>query len=74
MLTAKIQVLSTSYREYDQTCLVSFGPDYADGRNKEWATATPHLSLNMTVQAEIAKQLKVGKCYTLQFIDESEQA
>lgn len=35
---------------------VYFGPDYADGRNKEWAVATPALSLTMTVKDEIAER------------------
>lgn len=47
--------------------LLSFNPDYADGRNKEWAEATPHLSLQMTVKGSVADQFEVGKPYTLTF-------
>jgi hypothetical protein len=49
---------------------LGFMPDYAAGRNAEWAHSTPHLDLRMTVKAEVAPQFEVGKSYTLQFIDE----
>jgi hypothetical protein len=44
-----------------------FYADYAEGRNKEWAAATPTLSLNMTVKPEVAELFEVGKPYTLTF-------
>ena len=50
--------------------LLSFGPDYADDRNKAWAEATPHLALNMTVTAEVAAHFETGKRYTLQFVED----
>ena len=47
--------------------LVSFLPDYADGRNKEWSLATPHLQLNMTVNGPAADLFKHLQAYTLTF-------
>jgi hypothetical protein len=49
--------------------LLSFQPDYADDRNKEWAKYTPHLQLNMTVIGDVADQFVAGKHYTLQFVE-----
>jgi hypothetical protein len=47
---------------------VTFGPDYADGRNAEWAVATPALSLTMTVQDKVAeKHFAQGTRMTLTF-------
>lgn len=46
---------------------VTFQPDYADGRNKEWAAATPALLLQMTVKGAVADQFEPGRKYTLTF-------
>lgn len=46
---------------------LSFVPDYADGRNREWARATPSLSLAMTVKNDVADRFEVGAGYTLTF-------
>ena len=47
--------------------LVSFLPDYADGRNKEWSLATPHLSLSMTLNGAAADLFEPQQAYTLTF-------
>lgn len=44
-----------------------FSPDYLDGRNAEWAAATPALSLQMTVKPEVADLFEGGGKYTLTF-------
>lgn len=44
-----------------------FYADYADGKNKEWATSTPTLNLVMRVKKEIADTLEAGKSYDLVF-------
>jgi hypothetical protein len=49
---------------------VSFGADYADGRNKEWALYTPGLSLMMGLRGPVADRFEVGKSYELRFIEE----
>ncbi|GAA0528901.1 hypothetical protein GCM10010172_06900 [Paractinoplanes ferrugineus] len=47
--------------------IVTFVPDYADGRNKEWSLYTPSLSLSMTLKGAVADQFEAGKAYTLTF-------
>lgn len=51
---------------------VYFAPDYADGRNAEWASATPSLSLQMTVKPEVGDLFTTGGKYTLTFTPEGE--
>lgn len=46
-----------------------FSPDYAEGRNAEWALATPSLSLTMTVNGDAAQHFAAGTAYTLQFVE-----
>lgn len=49
---------------------VTFGADYADGRNKEWSLYTPALSLSLTLKGAVADRFEVGKAFTLQFVPE----
>lgn len=43
-------------------------PDYAQGRNKEWAEATPSGSISLHIQkAEAFKQFEQGKAFTVTF-------
>lgn len=69
-VTAKVVVTSKQIAgegtQYEQVSL-GFMPDYADGRNKAWAVATPSLSLNMTVKPEVAEHFRQGDTYTLTF-------
>lgn len=70
MVTAKIKCTSKgseSGEGEDRTVLVSFGPDYADGANAEWARWTPGLSLSMGLRGAVADRFEVGKAYTLTF-------
>ncbi len=46
---------------------LSFSPDYEDGRNAEWAAATPTLSLSMNLRGDVADRFESGKRYTLTF-------
>jgi hypothetical protein len=47
---------------------LGFMVDYADGRNTEWAAATPSLSVQMTVKREIADEhFPLGRAVTLTF-------
>ena len=52
--------------------VVHFSPDYGDGRNQEWAQATPSLSLTMTLNGAAADLFEQSKPYTLQFVEEAE--
>ncbi len=72
MVTAKIQCSGkTASGEGDgRQVVVTFVPDYADGRNKEWSLYTPALSLSMTLKGAVADRFEQGKAYTLQFVEE----
>jgi hypothetical protein len=71
MVTAKVKCTSKaeSGEGDSRQAVVGFQPDYADGRNKEWAMATPHLSLSMTLNGQAADLFEQGKAYTLQFVE-----
>lgn len=74
MITAKVKLTKkTSHDDSNKgaAVLLSFDPDYQDGRNKAWAEATPHLSLTMTVQGAVAARFTEGAAYTLQFVEEA---
>jgi hypothetical protein len=51
---------------------LNFNADYADGRNKKWASATPVLSLGMTVKGSVSDSFEVGNKYTLTFVREED--
>ncbi len=72
IITAKIICASKleSGSGDDRTVNVTFQPDYADERNKEWARWTPGLSLTMGLRGSVADQFEVNKPYTLQFVEE----
>lgn len=73
-VTAKVQVNTKSvYGEGDgQQSSLSIGPDYTDGRNAEWAAATPALSLSMTVNGDVGDFFEQGAKYTLTFTRDDE--
>jgi len=50
-----------------ESVMLTFFPDYADGRNKAWSVATPALSLSMTVKPDVARHFQQGRAYTLTF-------
>lgn len=72
MVTAKItcQSKSETGEGEQRQVVVTFAPDYADGRNKEWSLYTPALSLTMTLRGEVADRFEPGQAYTLQFVQE----
>lgn len=65
-VTAKVECTSRSVG-YNDSVSLSFSPDYHDGRNKEWAEATPSLSFQMTVKASVAEHFQQGGKYTVTF-------
>lgn len=68
MVTAKVVLSSKSKTGADgDQVYMSFTPDYQDGRNAEWAVATPSLALSMTVKAEVGARFEQGQSYTLTF-------
>lgn len=66
-VTAKVRLVSKSANAYGDGASLSFQPDYQDGRNKEWAEATPALGLSMTVKGSVADLFTQGQAYTLTF-------
>lgn len=46
---------------------VSFSPDYGEGRNAEWAAASPSLQLNMVLAPDKGDLFEQGQAYTLTF-------
>ncbi len=79
LVTAKAKIDATSVQTFqswnDKTqqteevkeVRVSMQPDYVDPANKEWATATPNLSVNMTVHGKVADLFVQGKKVTIIF-------
>lgn len=70
MITAKVRCSTKieSGEGKDRRAQVTFYADYADGRNKEWASATPTLNLQMTLNGHAADLFEQGAAYTLQFV------
>jgi hypothetical protein len=63
-VTARIKVQN---KQGDDPVRVTFLPDYAHGRNAEWASATPALLLDMTMRREVADQFEPGEAIELTF-------
>jgi hypothetical protein len=70
-ITAKVRLQARQEFQDDQQML-TFAPDYSDGRNQEWAKYTPALNLTMTVKAEVGNKLNVGDNFTLVFEPEED--
>lgn len=72
MVTAKIvcQSKTETGEGDDRQATVTFAPDYADGRNAEWARWTPGLSLTIGLRGSVADRFEQGKPYTLTFTEE----
>ena len=68
LITAKVK-LDTKRDSLEGQKILTFVPDYQDGRNKEWAAATPSLRLTMTVKLDVAAQYAEGAAYTLTFTE-----
>lgn len=53
---------------------VELVPDYAQGRNAQWAAATPAGMIRMTIKNELAaEQFAKGKSFTVTFEAETEE-
>lgn len=66
-VTAKVALGSKKSAAYPDASELTFYPDYADGRNKEWAVATPSLTLTMIVKNDVAELFEPSARYTLTF-------
>lgn len=69
LFTAKVTCTAKSPAGEGQTRL-GFSPDYAEGRNAEWARYTPTLSLSMTVLDSVAERVAMGQAVTLLFAED----
>lgn len=49
------------------TVRLTFEPDYGQGKNAEWAEATPSLHIAMNVKTDVAEGIEVGDTFTLTF-------
>lgn len=65
-ITAKVIVNDIRASSPD-TKNISMYADYADGANKEWASSTPSLALQMTVRNDVAELFKLNQKFTLTF-------
>ena len=65
-VTAKVKCTNKTEQGNGSWALAFFA-DYADGRNKEWADATPSLYLTMTVKPDKGELFELGTAYTLTF-------
>lgn len=73
-ITAKVYCNGkTEYGEGgERSATLTFCPDYADGRNSEWAKYTPSLNLQMNVKGSVADQFETQGRYTLTFTPDAE--
>jgi hypothetical protein len=69
--TAKVKVTNRVQTKDDGDVSLSFAPDYGDGRNAEWAAATPALSLSMTVKADVGQYVEMDDEFTLMFTNDT---
>lgn len=66
MVTAKFKVSRKADMNWAHE--VELVPDYAEGRNKEWAAATPAGMIRLTIKNELAaEQFVEGQGYTVTF-------
>lgn len=68
-VTAKVKVGMVVEQSNGDVAL-HFYPDYDDGRNKEWSTATPSLYYQMLVKPSVAEHFPMGKAFTVTFTPE----
>lgn len=58
----------------EATSALYIGPDYAEGRNAEWAAASPALGITLVVRNEVAHHYPQGGRMTVTFeLDETGQ-
>lgn len=69
--TAKVKVTNRVLNTDTGDVTLSFMPDYAEGRNSDWAAKTPALSLSMTVKGDVGGEIDVNDCFTLTFVNDT---
>jgi hypothetical protein len=61
MAGMNVKALITGMSVAGEVTAITLGPDYQDGRNAEWAAATPSFNTSMSVQNHLAEELEVGQ-------------
>lgn len=61
MAGLNVRAVITGMSDAGEVKALTLGPDYQDGRNAEWAAATPSFSTTMSVRADLAEDLEVGQ-------------
>lgn len=73
MVTAKFVVTKHSKWSDDRTGEVELTPDYAQGRNADWAKATPSGVIRMTITVpEVFDRFAIGQAFTVKFEENNE--
>lgn len=68
MVTAKATLVEK--KETLSGVYLMFGANYDNGKNQEWAHATPSLNFTMTVKKSVGDMFTVGKHYTVSFTED----
>lgn len=61
MAGMNVRALITGKSAAGEVTALTLGPDYGDGRNQEWAQATPSFATQMAVLNGLAEELEVGQ-------------
>jgi hypothetical protein len=68
--TAKVKVAAKT-PSWDDNSNLTFYADYADGKNAQWAAATPSMTVTMVVNNTVAETVEIGDAFTLTFHKDS---
>lgn len=73
MVTAKFKVTKHTKWSDNSTGEVELTPDYAQGRNTDWASATPAGVIRMTItRPEVFERFAIGQAFTVIFEENEE--
>jgi len=74
-VTAKFKVTRITPWGYgSETSEVELTPDYAEGKNKDWADKTPSGVIRMTVRGEVVERFPLGQSFEIIFHPEDSPA
>lgn len=72
-VSAKFKVQRITPNTHHEGAEVELVPDYAEGRNKDWAKWTPSGVIRMNItNGPALEQFKQGKAFTILFTEENE--
>jgi len=74
-MTVTAKFIVSRVNKNDWATEVELTPDYAEGRNKEWAAATPSGMIRMTIKNDVAAEVfQQGQPFTVVFEADSKTA